>query len=52
MGHGYEVAWLTSLDAMCQLAAMLDNAMGIELRFLQEHDQYLRWRHKELFGRS
>jgi exodeoxyribonuclease-1 len=47
LGQGEDILWLTLPKALEQIEEMLVGASGPELRFLQEHDQYLRERHKQ-----
>lgn len=47
LGQGEDISWLTLPKALEQIEEMLVDASGQELKFLQEHDRYLRERHKQ-----
>ena len=47
LGRCEEVSWMTLPKALEEIELMLRAASGPELKFLREHEQYLRQRHKE-----
>jgi exodeoxyribonuclease-1 len=47
LGQGEDISWLTIPQALLELEGMKATATGAELRLLQEHEQYLRKRHKQ-----
>jgi exodeoxyribonuclease I len=47
LGQGEDISWLTLPEALEQLEVMSAAAPGAELKFLREHERYLRERHKE-----
>ena len=47
LGQGEEVSWLTWPKALEEIELLLSGASGAELKFLREHEQYLRQCHKE-----
>jgi len=50
LGLGDDISWLTLPKALEQIEEMLACASGPELKFLQEHYQHLRERHKQALG--
>ena len=47
LGQGEDIAWLTLPKGLEQMEEMLVDATGQELKFLQEHHNFLRERHKQ-----
>jgi exodeoxyribonuclease-1 len=47
LGQGEDIPWLTLPVALEQVEVMLAATSGTELKFLREHERYLRERHKE-----
>jgi exodeoxyribonuclease I len=52
LGHGEDIPWLTLPKALEEIEEMLATASGAELKFLQEHNQYLRERHHQALAHA
>ena len=46
LGQGEDIPWLTLPEALKELEEISASASGAELKFLREHERYLRERHK------